>query len=183
MHQKISQNPYFYRLNKSWPSYWLTLPWPSYWLYFGQNVAKLLALQHIYMYIYIYTRTFLVNKKCIEEGDKNSQCSCLVVILSNWVPENWVFPFQRFSFLAQIQRFRKSRDLGGWVIVWPNFIIPKKGLILRNARPATGIQNPETRNSSKKNSKITPRAPTPNSLKKTRKILKNTRKIVFSEYF
>ena len=40
---------------------------------------------------------------------------------------------------------------------------------LRNARPATEIQNPETRNSSKKNSKITPRTPTPNSFKKNKK--------------
>ena len=31
----------------------LTLPWPSYWPYFGQKMAKLLTLQHIYIYIYM----------------------------------------------------------------------------------------------------------------------------------
>ena len=41
--QKISQNPYFYRLKKRWPSYWpkggqvidptLAKKWPSYWPY------------------------------------------------------------------------------------------------------------------------------------------------------
>ena len=31
----------------------LTLPWPGYWPYFGQNMARLLTLQHIYIYIYI----------------------------------------------------------------------------------------------------------------------------------
>ena len=32
----------------------LTLPWPGYWPYFGQNMARLLTLQRIYIYIYIY---------------------------------------------------------------------------------------------------------------------------------
>ena len=31
-----------------------TLRWPSYWPWSGQDVAKLLTLQHIYIHIYIY---------------------------------------------------------------------------------------------------------------------------------
>ena len=35
-------------------------PWPSYQLNFGQKMAKLSALQHIYMYIYIYADGCLI---------------------------------------------------------------------------------------------------------------------------
>ena len=56
-------------------------------------------------------------------------------------------------------------------------------LTLRNTRPATGIQNPETRNSSKKTQKLPPPGPDPKFLEKNSKKTKNTQKILLLGYF
>ena len=58
VHQKSPQTPIFKGSKKV--AKLLTLPWPSYWPQNGQNVAKLLTLQHIYIYIYIYTSHFSI---------------------------------------------------------------------------------------------------------------------------
>ena len=57
--------------------------------------------------------------------------------------------------------------------------------VLRNARPATGIRNPETQNSSKKKLKNYPPGPDPKLLEKNSKRLKNKKnsKIQFSGIF
>ena len=48
--KKSQNNPIFIGSKKV--AKLLTLRWPSYWPWNGQNVAKLLTLQHIYIYIY-----------------------------------------------------------------------------------------------------------------------------------
>ena len=38
--------------------------------------------------------------KCTEGGYKTSMCSYLIAILSNWVPDNWVFQFLKRHYLG-----------------------------------------------------------------------------------
>ena len=54
---------------------------------------------------------------------------------------------------------------------------------LRNAWPATGIENPEPRNSSKKTLKSPPPGPDPKFIKKTQRILKIPENYFFSGFF
>ena len=56
----------------------------------------------------------------------------------------------------------------------------RRDLDLRSARPVTGIQKPEPRNSSKETKKILPRGPIQNSLKKLQKLIEQRRIVLQS---
>ena len=64
----------------------LTQPWTTFCLKKTQILDHILSLQHIY--IYTHGNSLL---KYTEGRDKTSLYSYLVVILLNWVPDNWVY--------------------------------------------------------------------------------------------
>ena len=91
-------------------------------------------------------------------------------------PKLGLRPLLRCSALLRDQCLKESR-LAGRTLRWGRSQQTRKHLLgLRNARPATRIRNPQNPKFLEKNSKITPRTPNPNSLKKTRKILKTPEK-------
>ena len=54
---------------------------------------------HIYIYIFWHTHICvdMYNQNTQREGTSTSRCSYLVVVFSNWIPNNWAFLFPTWS--------------------------------------------------------------------------------------